>query len=162
VTTAAAPRRVRADRRPAGGGRATRGFTLIEMLVVLTIVAMLAGLVTPVLFRLARRFEISAQRQQILVDLAQLGYRAYLTGQPLTLGQSAESGTVLGAIPATPTPTPALTLPEGWVLEAKKPITYSFGGICSGGAITLIDPDKVRHDIRMKAPRCKPEFATNG
>jgi general secretion pathway protein G len=144
--------------RRAGGARAARGFTLIEMLVVLTIIAMLAGLVTPVLFHLARRFEISAQRQQILVDLAQLGYRAYITGKPLSLGQPAESVAAPGAAP----PKPALALPEGWALEARQPITYSFGGICSGGAITLVDPDKVRHDIRMKAPRCKPEFAANG
>ena len=158
MTPVATPRPLPAVFGHAGCAPAARGFTLIEMLVVLTIIAMLAGLVTPVLFHLARRYEISAQRQQILVDLAQLGYRAYLTGQPLILGESADHGAAPGAVPAKP----ALALPEGWVLETPKPITYSFGGICNGGALTLIDPDKVRHDIRMKAPRCRPEFAANG
>ena len=143
---------------PDGGARAARGFTLIEILVVLTIIAMLAGLVTPTFFHLVRRFEISAQREQIVIEIAQLGYRAYLSGQPVTLGLPANRDAPSGGAPAKP----AIALPDGWEIEARQPITYSFGGVCSGGALTLIDPDKVRHDLRLKPPRCKPEIAVNG
>ena len=93
-----------------------RGFTLIEMLVVITIVALLAGLVTPTLYRLARRFEINAQREQITIEIAQLGYRAYLSGQPVALGQPAASGVQ----PSDASAKPPLNLPDGWRIETPQ------------------------------------------
>ena len=131
---------------------------MIEILVVLIVISLIAGLVAPPLFNSIRRVEISAQRQNVVSEIAQLGYRAYLTGQPFVLGQAASPV----AIPNI-APTPSfLAVPEGWQIEAAKPITYNFSGVCSGGEVTLIDPDGGRQTLVLRPPRCLPEMAANG
>jgi general secretion pathway protein G len=128
------------------GRPATAGFTLIEILVVLVILGFIAGLALPGLQRMMQSAQLASERSFILGELGNLGYRAYITGRPITLGEPRQEG---GA--------PPFDLPEGWRLVFPKPISYRFNGLCSGGSVTLISPDDRQETLDLVAPRCRIE-----
>lgn len=130
----------------------TRGFTLIEILVVMLVMALLAGLVAPNIYRSVHSYQIHSQRQGILAQLGEMSYRAYLTGKALTLDSSSSDTADSDESRFH------LDIPPNWTLETVQPISFSFTGVClSGGEITLIDPDGSRHLYILAPPKCRPE-----
>lgn len=129
-------------------GTDCRGFTLIEILVVLIIAAMLAGIALPRLQQMVQSVEIANQRRSIINQLEGLGYRAFASGKPIRL---ASMSSMNNGNPEYP----QFQIPVGWRLQAKQPIEYAFNGICSGGIITLIDPANRGEFFKLKAPLCR-------
>lgn len=133
-----------------GASRHPAGFTLVEILVVLVVIALLAGMTLPRLYSMSRRYEIAAQREAILSEIANLNYRAYSTGQAIELPARNDN------TDAYPFP-----IPQGWRLEIPQAIRYNFNGICNGGRIILVDPDNQREDLQLVPPLCRLNSGTS-
>lgn len=122
-----------------------RGFTLIELLVVLFLVGLLTAVVIPSMERMARSSQLKTERDAIVGRLGELGYEAFLSGKSITLSSS--SSAVRAGYP--------IDLPEGWELRVTRPVVFAFNGICGGGEVTLIAPDKVSEKFELVPPSCE-------
>ncbi len=122
-----------------------RGFTLIELLVVLFLVGLLTAVVIPSMERMARSSQLKTERDAIVGRLGELGYEAFLSGKSITLSSS--SSAVRAGYP--------IDLPEGWELRVIRPVVFAFNGICGGGEVTLIAPDKVPEKFDLVPPTCE-------
>lgn len=126
------------------------GFTLLEILVVLVLAGLLAGIVLPRFQDIAASLEVANQRKDLHITLEGLGYQAYTSGKPITL-----SGTYPRHEPASALPVdPPVSLPAGWRLEVKAPVQFAVTGVCSGGRLSLSAPDRSAETFQMKSPRC--------
>lgn len=123
------------------------GYTLIEMLVVLTIAGLLISLVLPRFWHTIGRAELAAQRKSLLGQINQLGYRAFVGGTPVVLDST--------PLPDGRSPIPVVVVPSGWRLDVPKPIEYTFTGVCAGGRLTLISPEQVREEFELAPPLCQ-------
>lgn len=127
------------------GSAGQGGFTLLEMLVVMTLVGLLAATVTPRLYKTMERRQVAAERQLLIASIERLGYRSYLDGQSRQLTGSSTDN-------AADYP---IQLPDGWQLETAKPVEFFSTGICGGGTISLIEPDGSSQRYLLKPPTCK-------
>lgn len=123
-----------------------RGFTLLEMLVVLALAAMLLAVVMPRLVKIYEAVRAALDRQQVVTALDSLGYRAHSQGVALVLG--APAGATASGRPA------GVDLPNGWRVEAESPIRYLPSGACTGGRITL-RYGQISYYADLVPPLCK-------
>lgn len=134
-----------------------RGFTLLEILVVMAIVGLLAGIVLPQMQKMASSVELSNQRTDIKLAVEGLGYQAYAEGRPLVLTSSKSiSADVEKVVGESAYP---LQLPPGWQILVEQPIAYSTNGVCGGGRISIVDPENRREAFRLRPPKCLVESA---
>jgi prepilin-type N-terminal cleavage/methylation domain-containing protein len=158
-----------------------RGFTLLEVLVVLLLVGLAAGVVVPRLPLVQERLDYALKRETFEQQFATLSYQAFKDNQDFTLlGTYDERGLVAGSRKApepgetidpslriralvgpereVPPPivpaTIAPPLPDGWRLIVPQPIHFRGSGYCTGGTAEL-EIGYARYSYVLKAPRCE-------
>jgi prepilin-type N-terminal cleavage/methylation domain-containing protein len=141
---------------PAGTlGEQQRGYTLIEVLVVMLILGLLVGIAIPNLQHMYNTVERDAQREAAVGAVTGLAYRAYVTGHPITLAKGPSDARALKRLIAdSETASDEGEFPKGWQIDLVDPIEYNFLGLCSGGRLKLIAPDGGEEAFLLKGPRC--------
>ena len=151
-----------------------RGFTLLELLIVLAIIGLMAGLVGPQLSLMAARVEFAMNRESFERSLASLPYEAFRRRQDLVLrnqntsarGQSdfddensfairAENGKTISFLGPVLYHGVDIPVPNGWRIELKAPIVFRVTGFCSGGDVTVRIAEYV-YAYELMAPDCRP------
>jgi len=168
-------------RRTSHAKRGSSGFTLLEILVVLTIVGLMTAFSLPQISVMQDRLKFTLNRDSFEREISGLSYAAFKEGRPLIL---------LGEFPRPPgydrersvseapafAPEPlflhpgelrperpvtaadaTLVLPENWRLSVDKPIIYQASGFCEGGTVKLAIGDQT-YAYALKAPTCKAEL----
>lgn len=127
-----------------------RGFTLLELLVVMVIIGLVAALVAPNLERLVGSVDRATRRDGLLADISGLSYRAYALGQSFELSDAQLNRLLRDG-------NPVLVVPSGWQVAIASPIQFGFNGLCSGGQLSLRSPDGVSEALTLRAPDCRIE-----
>ena len=132
--------------------RTSTGFTLMELLVVLAIVALVGAVTVPNLSRLVASTALSTERQRILNQFASLGVEAM---------QRNRSFAVLGTDAEDSPPHPdefepyRFPLPVGWEVRVEEPILVRANGVCGGGRVTLLHADAPPVEFELAPPLCR-------
>lgn len=126
----------------------SRGFTLLELLIVLALIALISGIAGPNLHKLLGAVERVTRHDGLVADIGGLSYRAFALGQGFELSNNTLHNLLNDG-------NPILAVPDGWEIKIKQPISYTFNGFCSGGAITLIAPDSTVEQLLLDAPVCR-------
>lgn len=161
-----------------------RGFTLLEVVVVLVIVSMTAALAFPRLSTMAASFTFATERDQFEQTLNGLPYAALRSNSDqLLLGTYTDAGRDTrkqprGSLGDTLDPSLRTTsllqnarehlppvnvsfvtfpLPLGWLMEVEQPIYYRGSGFCTGGRVNLII-GRVEHTYQLRPPLCRAEL----
>lgn len=118
--------------------RSARGFTLIEISVVLVIGALVLAVAAPALSRLYDRVRFNARLQALEDGIAALPRVAYATGDEGTLAELAERH---------------LDVPSGWILSGGDRIFIKRNGLCAGGSLSVIAGNSERQ-LELAPPFC--------
>jgi len=122
------------------------GFTLLEMVVVLALVALLGAVIMPSLTKMQQAWKRRTETQDVANQLGSLGYRARLQSSEVVIGPQGIS------------PAALLVLPSGWTLTASTPVVFHANGACLGGEAELSDDLGVRQHLLLEPPLCVPDL----
>ena len=150
-----------------------RGFTVLELLVVLLLLGLLAALVAPNLERFYAGLTRSTERDYILGQFADLGRYAREQGQTYVVrgGSDALEDRTTGGSSEPPAPgsSPAtasgnwsgealapypIDLPEGWEIRLDRPLVVRASGACLGALLTLVYRTEISGEFALKPPYC--------
>lgn len=156
------------------------GYTLLELLIVLLIFSLLAGLTLPRLTSMYGGMQRAYERDEILAQLAGLNYVAFQQGReielttfpPTQIKPNTENNELreVDEIPQKEKnyqTSPIgksdnyLNLPTGWQVKTKSPIIFFTNGACSGGEIILTyqAEQPLAMKVKMNPPFCQPELS---
>lgn len=162
--------------------RSSRGFTLLEILIVLVIMSMTSAIVFPRLGTMASSYEFATQRDMLEQTLNGLGYEAVRDNTDMILfgtytetgrderkqqrrggfGETLKPGLQTRSLlpnsrehlpPVNAIPA-KIPLPAGWELVAESPIYFKGSGYCTGGRISVA-VGSVDYAYEMKPPLCR-------
>jgi len=120
--------------------RAIAGFTLLEMMVVMAIIALAMGIVLPRLATMADSFGAASERETVIESVASLGLLARARGRALRFTGQPE------LLPGE--------MPEGWRVVPDQPIIFHASGACDGGQVRVIGRER-EFLYRLDPPRCR-------
>ncbi len=123
--------------------RASRGFTLLELVVVLALLALATALVAPSGFRMIASWRRAADMDAALEALSAQGTSAAREGR----------AHLLDAGPVADELVPGL--PENWHVELAVPLQVQANGACSDSHGMLRGPDGYEQPFQMQAPFCR-------
>lgn len=160
--------------RSANDRRRMRGFTLLELLVILVIVGLIAGVVAPQLSKLSDRIAFAMNREGVEHALALLPYDAFRRREDLILSatnskDTSTDDTSMNVImmgggagdketrtqPPVLSKRAVLSLPAGWQIESQAPILFRSNGFCTGGEVT-IRVGSYAYIYKLSPPDCRP------
>jgi len=119
-----------------------RGFSLLEMLVVLVLLGLAAGLVAPSLSRTAERVQAAGDRDEVLRRVQGLPVLARQAGRAFRW----DAGSVLDP--------PGTRWPTGWRVVALTPLELAPNGWC-GGALLQAQGPGLSMRLEALAPDCR-------
>ena len=121
------------------------GYTLLELVVVMGILAMATALVAPPSYRMIRSWQEATQVDDVLQQLSRLPTQVRATGNPLYADAS--------------TPITVLTLPEGWQVHLLSPLRVQANGMCSDAEGELHTQQQVIA-FQIAMPFCRVQRVT--
>lgn len=119
-----------------------RGFSLLEMLVVLVILGMAAALVAPSLSRTAERVRAAGDRDELVRRLGFLSAAVRAEGRDRHW------------VPGDALEVPRFAWPEGWKVHVLTALRVEASGFCAGGDVRVRGPGGERR-YRLEAPDCQ-------
>ena len=156
------------------------GFTLLELLVVIVLLALITALAIPNLERLHATLTSKGERDYILDQFAGLSRQAMLQGRAYVVfgtgatqrPEPAEPGRqTAGAAPAVShrqsdghsfqAPSPAgheryvIDVPKGWAIQLDAPLIVRANGVCLGAELILHHRGAVDIRISLAPPYCR-------
>lgn len=126
-----------------GGWRRASGFSLLELLVVLALIAMLSALVAPNLRRTYSAIAGSGERAEVRRQLERLPLHARRQGARVEVGTDDSAGMAA-----------RLELPEGWVVQPLEPVRIEASGICHPARVQLSGRG-TSETLLVSAPACQ-------
>lgn len=137
------------------GWRRQAGFSLLELMVVLALMALLATLTLPNLQRIYASAQRTSERDLILKQLGSLPNIALLRQRDyVVLGtDAAQSEAAAKGAPIHAEPYP-LQVPEGWQVVFDRPLVVRASGVCLGAELTLSHADAAAVRVPLRPPYC--------
>lgn len=123
-----------------------RGFTLMEMIVVLALSALVIGLAAPRLQATLDAVTRSGEREQVIRQIERLPLRARAQGRSIVWDPAQPHGARLdaGVLP---------DLPDGWSVIALEPVRVEADGLCRESRVRVRGPDS-QFDASVTSPFC--------
>ncbi len=141
----------------------SNGYTLLELLVVMLIFSLLAGVTIPRLTTMYDSVQTAFERDEVFARLGELGYLSFrqsrdftLTDYPPIYENDPYTLEEIKPVPKLPT---NWKLPKDWQIRVDAPILFRANGACNGGILQLqYQQQKIK--IQLKPPFCQPEIIT--
>lgn len=119
-----------------------QGFTLIELLIVVALIAILLGVVTPLSISMYKSYEASLKAEKLLIYVSSLRRHAFLYGKVYKIS-SDKHKILLNDKP--------INRFKAFNINIKKPIYFYSNGTSSGGIINM-HIDKFFYKIKVDSP----------
>lgn len=122
--------------------RSVRGFSLLELLVVLALIGMLTAVVAPRLQRTYDAVAGSGERDEVRRQLQRLPLLARAAGEPIDVPVGADAE--LSA---------RIALPEGWRIQLLEPVRVEASGACHAARLR-VEGRGVTEEWLLAVPDC--------
>lgn len=136
------------------------GYTLLEMVVVMAVIAVATAVAAPPSYRMIRSWQEATDVQDVIQQLERLPSKVRADGRPLNIDPQKSAAT--NDLPPTEgqasAPHPSLEktidLPENWQLQVQTPLHVRVNGACSDSQILLVTEQQTV-PLQIQAPFCR-------